>query len=291
MSQSSASSPQAQPGLPFLKGHGTGNDFIVIDAVAIEVYLSADDVRAMCDRHKGIGADGVLRVAHAAEYAVSQAKYFMDYRNADGSVAETCGNGLRVFARFLIENGYESRGSFPIATRGGLVMATVRDDDADFSDVAITMGQPELIGADDIYVFTDEGSWPAIGVHMPNPHCVTVVDDINEAGDLYEAPTVTPEGIFPQGVNVEFIAEKSSTHVAMRTFERGVGETLSCGSGACAAGYVWAQHQGLAAPWTVQIDVLGGTVFVDGSTAGDLTLRGPAEFVAAGTYDQFVWLD
>ncbi len=291
MSYSPNSTPPAQPGLPFIKGHGTGNDFIVIDAVAVEVYLSVDDVKAMCDRHTGIGADGVLRVAHASEFAVSDAKFFMDYRNADGSIAETCGNGLRVFARFLVEKGYESRGAFPIATRGGIVEATVRADDVDFTDVAIKMGEPSLIAVDDINVFTEDGTWPGIGVHMPNPHCVTVVDDIDDAGALVEAPTVTPDGTFPQGVNVEFIAEKSNAHVSMRTFERGVGETLSCGSGACAAGYVWAQHQGLATPWTVQIDVLGGTVFVDGATSGELTLRGPAEFVASGTYDQFVWLD
>lgn len=291
MSQPTASGANAQPGLPFVKGHGTGNDFIVIDAVAVEVYLSASDVQAMCDRHKGIGADGVLRVAHASEFAIKDAKFFMDYRNADGSIAETCGNGLRVFARFLVENGYESRGKFAIATRGGLVEATVRVDDAEFADIAINMGKASLVAVDDINVFTEEGTWPGIGVHMPNPHCVSVVDDIDDAGELLEAPTVTPEGTFPQGVNVEFIAEKSNAHIAMRTFERGVGETLSCGSGACAAGYVWAQHQGLATPWTVQIDVLGGTVFVDSDSSGDLTLRGPAEFVASGTYDQFVWLD
>ncbi len=282
---------QTSPGLPFTKGHGTGNDFIVVDAVALEVYLSADDVRTMCDRHKGIGADGILRVAFASEFAVTDAKYFMDYRNADGSIAETCGNGLRVFARFLVEHGYEARGTFTIGTRGGTVSATVRADDPEFTDIAIAMGKPQLVAADDIYVFTEEGNWPGIGVHMPNPHCVTVVDDIDDAGELVDAPNVTPPGIFPLGVNVEFIAEVSDTHIAMRTYERGVGETLSCGSGACAAGYVWAMNQGLATPWTVQIDVLGGTVYVDGATDGLLTLRGPAEFVATGTYDKFVWLD
>ncbi len=264
-------------GLPFMKGHGTGNDFVVIADFGGELDLSAAQVAAICDRHSGIGADGILRVVRQDDV------YFMDYRNADGTLAETCGNGLRVFARFLVENGLEKAGTFDIVTRAGIVQATVNPEDKNFDNIAIRMGKPERIEVDaDPSVTTETGSWNGVAVTMPNPHCVTVVDDIYEAGSLLELPVVSPASVFPEGVNVEFIESRGSDHIGMRTYERGVGETLACGSGSCAAASVWAQRNNLVAPWTVQVDILGGTVFVDGDVEGVVTLRGPARFVASG---------
>jgi len=118
--------------LPFVKAHGIGNDFIVVDAVAQVIDLNANQVARLCERHKGLGADGLLRIAPASEFGVSDAKFFMDYRNADGSIAETCGNGLRVFARMLIELGYENFGVFAIGTRAGTVTAMVYAQDEHF---------------------------------------------------------------------------------------------------------------------------------------------------------------
>ena len=264
-------------GLPFMKGHGTGNDFVVIADFGGELDLTAAQVAVICDRHKGIGADGILRVVRQEDV------YFMDYRNADGTLAETCGNGLRVFARFLVENGLEKAGTFDIVTRAGIVQATVNPEDKNFDNIAIRMGKPELIDVDvDPSVATESGSWTGIAITMPNPHCVTVVDDIHAAGSLLELPAVSPASVFPEGVNVEFVESRGANHIGMRTYERGVGETLACGSGSCAAASVWAQRNNLEAPWTVQVDILGGTVFVDGDTEGVVTLRGPARFVASG---------
>lgn len=264
-------------GLPFLKGHGTGNDFVVIADFADEIDLAPNQVIAICDRHKGIGADGVLRVVRQDD------TYFMDYRNADGTIAETCGNGLRVFARFLVENGLEKTGTFDILTRAGIVQATVSADDANFDNIAIRMGTPDRIEVtQDPVVATEAGSWAGVAVTMPNPHCVTVVDDIHAVGALTVLPVVTPASVFPEGVNVEFIESRGNAHIGMRTYERGVGETLACGSGSCAAASVWADRNNLEAPWTVQVDILGGTVFVDGDHDGVVTLRGPARFVASG---------
>lgn len=264
-------------GLPFVKGHGTGNDFVVIPDFLDELDLSESQIAAICDRHNGIGANGVLRVVRR------EAMYFMDYRNADGSVAETCGNGLRVFARFLVENALEKPGTFSVLTRSGVVEAQVSIDDPNFDNIAIRMGLPERVSVSkNPQVTTEAGSWSGIAVTMPNPHCVTVVSDIFAAGTLLEAPSVSPESVFPHGVNVEFIERRGANHVGMRTYERGVGETLACGSGACAAASVWAEQNNLAAPWTVQVDILGGTVFVDGDMDGVVTLRGPARFVASG---------
>ena len=274
---------QPQAGLPFIKAHGTGNDFVVIDAVTHDINVSADDVAAICDRHMGIGADGLIRVSFAVEHGVTDAKYFMDYRNADGTLAETCGNGLRVAARYLVEHGLESRGTFSIGTRAGTVMATVRADDHDFDDIAIRMGVPEMSRLRAMpVVATETGTWNGVAVFMPNPHCVVEVTDSAAAGSLDRAPQISPDSVFPAGANVEFIVGQSAQHISMRTYERGVGETLSCGSGACAAAYAWSVQHNNPVNWSVQVDVLGGTVHVDCDDSGVLTLRGPARVIARG---------
>lgn len=276
-------------GVPFLKGHGAGNDFVVIDATSGGLNPSEKAVEVLCDRRKGIGGDGVLRIAPASEFKIEDAKYFMDYRNSDGSLGQTCGNGLRVTARFLVENGYESSGSFTIGTRAGTVTATVETGDTEFENVAIKMGKFAAIADTQITVTTETGSWQASGISTPNPHAVTVVNDIWDAGSLSDYPSVAPSKTFPDGVNVEFIAPKSPTHIAMRTHERGVGETLACGSGSCAAAQVWAQKNNLETGWSVQVDLLGGTVFVDDDGQGGLVLRGPAKFVASGNISPQLW--
>ena len=156
------------------------------------------------------------------------------------------------------------------------------------------MGIPDVpSGGDDatdmplirlVSVRTEQGHWFGTPVFMPNPHCVVVVNAIHDAGHLFTAPDMTGPGadIFPEGANVEFIEQRAQDRIGMRTYERGVGETLSCGSGACAAAFVWAQHQSMTAPWKVSVDVLGGTVVVEADDQGVLTLRGPAVVVAKG---------
>lgn len=283
-------------GVPFRKGHGTGNDFIVVNGLdgffADPKSVTSEIAQKLCDREHGLGADGILRVARASEFAESStgddANYFMDYTNADGSISATCGNGLRVFARYLVEAGLEDRGLFTIGTRAGTVSVAISETDTEFTNIAITMGHVSL-GPMDVTVQTETGSWPAVGIAGMNNHAVSVVDDIAQAGSLKQIPSALPAGTYPDGVNFEFIQSKSPTHIAMRTHERGVGETLSCGSGACAAAYVHATSNHLNDPWTVQVDVLGGTVYVDSDTDGVLTLRGPAVFVGDGTIAPSMW--
>ncbi|CAB4335323.1 MAG: diaminopimelate epimerase [Actinobacteria bacterium] len=267
---------EIMPSIEFLKGHGAGNDFIIIPDVSDALDLQAHQVRFLCDRHNGIGADGVLRVVQIDE------QFFMDYRNADGTLAETCGNGIRVFARYLIEAGLQSRGTFAILTRAGTVEITVSDDDADFNNIAAVMGTA-VHTSDQVLVHTESGVWTGSCAWMPNPHCISVVDDIAAVGTLHIKPEIDNAQVFPMGTNFEFIETRASNRIGMRTYERGVGETLACGSGACAAAAVFALQSNLSAPWTVQVDVLGGTVFVDSNEFGVLTLRGPARIVARGT--------
>lgn len=271
--------------ISFVKGHGTGNDFVLIPDADGALDLSDDDVRFLCDRRLGLGADGVLRVVRSThvvgiDESLRAAEWFMDYRNADGSVAEMCGNGARVFVRYLISAGLVEARALTIGTRGGLVDARVEDD----GEITLDMGLARTPKARALpSVTVGAHSWPAVGVLVPNPHAVVFVDDLAEAGELRIAPEVAPAAVFPDGVNVEFVVERGPGHVAMRVHERGVGETMSCGTGACAV--AWAavrRHGGLSSEQTTRVDVPGGTVHVTETADGRLFLRGPAALVARG---------
>lgn len=275
------------PEVTFVKGHGTGNDFVLVPDLDGRGELTAEQVRWLCDRHVGIGGDGVLRVVrteHVPEYAevAGLAEFFMDYRNADGSLAEMCGNGIRVFARYLDAAGLLSEPETIIATRGGLRTVTLNDD----GTISVDMGHATTPRARALpHVVVGDRMWSATGVLVPNPHAVAFVDDLADAGDLRAAPQVTPPDVFPDGVNVEFVVVHGPRHVAMRVHERGVGETLSCGTGACAVAWAARRHEPSPPVGTTtwRVDVPGGTVHVTETGDGVLSLRGPAELVARGT--------
>jgi diaminopimelate epimerase len=270
----------------FVKAHGTGNDFIVIPDEHGALDLTPADVAFLCDRRFGLGADGVIRVVRTQHVAsddnpLRAAEWFMDYRNADGSLAEMCGNGARVFVRYLAVMGLIDASELVIATRGGLREARIHPD----RSITIDMGPATTPKARAMpQVSVGAHVWPATGVLVPNPHAVAFVGDLADAGALLQAPDVSPADVFPDGVNVEFVVEHAPDHVAMRVFERGVGETLSCGTGACAV--AWAFHRRTGDPTlpvTTRVDVPGGTVEVTETLAGTLELRGPADLVARGT--------
>lgn len=274
--------------VPFVKGHGTENDFVVLPDPDGRLDLTPERVRWLCDRRGGIGADGVLRVVKCAndpEFAGygDVAEYFMDYRNGDGSLAEMCGNGARVFVRYLHATGALTSRTTVIATRAGLVSAEIRGPEAE--EIVIGMGaaldaaHPIPIS---VCVAGDDRVWDAVPVHVPNPHAVVFMDDLDTLGSLAVAPQVRPAEAFPDGVNVEFVERVGPEHIRMRVHERGVGETRSCGTGACAAAWVSATSFGDIGD-TIRVDVPGGTVFVDIEAEGRMNLRGPAELVARGT--------
>ncbi|HEX3828881.1 MAG TPA: diaminopimelate epimerase [Sporichthyaceae bacterium] len=268
--------------LPFVKGHGTENDFVLIPDRDGELALSAAEVAAICDRRAGIGADGILRVvAVAAEPEAAafrgRADWFMDYRNADGSIAEMCGNGIRVFARYLVDFGLAAPGALQIATRGGLRNVICPPA----GSISVDMGVAVLPEVGPITVRVGERSWSATAVLMPNPHAVVFVDDLTEAGDLREPPEVGPAEAFPDGVNVEFVVRRGPRHLALRVHERGSGETRSCGTGVCAA-VVAAVLSGRTSPGVCVVDVPGGTLETTATGTGPVLLAGPAELVAAG---------
>ncbi|MBF4161672.1 diaminopimelate epimerase [Nocardioides acrostichi] len=281
---------------PFLKGHGTENDFVLLPDHDGSVHGGLTErawttrVAALCDRRAGIGGDGVLRVVRtaaltdtAAQALGAGSEWFMDYRNADGSVSEMCGNGVRVFARHLVEEGLVPTGEpVPIGTRDGLKTVTVTDE-----GVSVDMGIPRVLG--DSVVSVAPASWTALHIDMGNPHAVAFVDSLDPAGPvgaLLEAPE-HDGSVYPHGVNVEFVLPVARGHVAMRVHERGSGETRSCGTGACAVAVAAALRDGVPASGpdtdaTYRVDVPGGSLAVTWTRAGRAVLSGPAVVVARG---------
>ncbi len=264
-----------------LKGHGTENDFVIVPDLDGLLDLTPGLVRALCDRHAGIGADGVLRVVRSERHPdavemAGAAPYFMDYRNADGSLAEMCGNGIRVVMRYLLVAGLVDH-SAAVATRGGVKCVWVGGD----GNVSVEMGPPR-IPADRPVVTAAPPSAPRPGrcVEMPNPHVVVELDSLAAlaALDLSRPPAVENAPFADQ--NVEFAVRVGRRHVSMRVHERGVGETRSCGTGMCAAVAALATADGATADdaaW--RVDVPGGTCQVTWRPDDEIVLTGPAVLV------------
>jgi diaminopimelate epimerase len=272
---------------PFRKGHGTENDFVLLPDHDGSIHgdLSSDRfgdrVRALCDRRAGLGADGVLRVIGTSAHpsvelpettGEATPEWFMDYRNADGGIAEMCGNGIRVFALHLYDEGLVPPDEpVRIATRAGVKTVT-REGDLFCAD----LGVATILGETKVSV--GERSWPAVHVDLGNPHAVVTVDDLAEIGSLREEPVYDVD-LYPDGVNVEFVVRRGPGHVAMRVHERGSGETRSCGTGACAAAVATATE----GPGRWRVDVPGGRLEVSRDELGRVSLIGPAVIVARGT--------
>ncbi|MBP2702720.1 diaminopimelate epimerase [Microbispora sp. RL4-1S] len=264
----------------FVKGHGTGNDFVVVPDPDARLDLSPRDVAVLCDRREGIGADGVLRVVRTklcpeVDALAGEAEWFMDYRNADGSVAEMCGNGVRVFARYLVDAGLAAPGEFGVATRSGVKRVRLGAE----GDVTVDMGRPKVLG--DSAAVVSGRAYRGLNVNMGNPHLACVIDDPVAGLDLTTEPGYD-RATYPDGVNVELINLIGDRTVAMRVHERGSGETLSCGTGAVATAVAAARAAGeTEGVWAVR--VRGGTVTVtlDGGTS---CLSGPAVLVVSGEF-------
>ena len=261
----------------FAKGHGTENDFVIILDPAGECDMTPALAARLCDRRAGLGADGVLL---AVRSAAGPAEWFMDYRNADGSLAEMCGNGIRVFARYLAEHGLVTRADFTVATRGGPRRVRVAGDGA----VTVDMGAVTVLGPGRAVVGGE--ALDGLRVTVGNPHLACLTDRPLDAFELRQPPLLDPVQ-FPEGANVEVVGAAGPNTVAMRVHERGSGETRSCGTGAvaAAAAAAWAEScEGGA--W--QVLVPGGRLDVR-LDDGVALLTGPAVIVAEGDLDP-AWL-
>jgi diaminopimelate epimerase len=280
--------------LAFTKGHGTENDFVLIPDLDGRLAMTPDRVRALADRRAGIGGDGVIRVVpttYADDPAVralaAQARWFMDYRNADGSLAEMCGNGTRVLAAYLHREGLETADDFAIATRAGIKRIRRTDDGyaVDLGAWSVTDESSAREAGFNAVVQSQGGrELPALRIDVGNPHAVVAMPpEVDLAGlDLSAPPYVAPAP--EHGVNVEFVRVEGAGHIAVRVHERGVGETRSCGTGVAAAALAtrwWDGGRADASTWVV--DVPGGRLTVTVTDSASVVLTGPAVLVADGT--------
>jgi diaminopimelate epimerase len=231
--------------LTFTKMNGLGNDFVMIEDLDGTLDFAPEAVQWFCDRHFGIGGDGLILVRRAT---TPEADYYMHYHNADGSLAEMCGNGARCFAKYIVDHGLvpADADSLVIETLGGLKPVTfTRDEDGLLDSATVDMGEPILAPEDipttfsgtqvyDCPIDTPLGEVRITAVSMGNPHAIIWVDDIDEAPVHTLGPLVETHEAFPRHTNVEFAEFVDAEHIRLRVWERGVGETLACGTGACA---------------------------------------------------------
>jgi diaminopimelate epimerase len=271
----------------FSKGHGTENDFVLLPDPDGELDLTPARVAALCDRRRGLGADGVLRVVRWAALGDGPApelgvEWFMDYRNADGSAAEMCGNGVRVYARYLEHAGWLPGPELRLGTRGGV--RTVR---VDGGEISVDMG-PAVVGGEST-ASVDGLAFTGLAVDVGNPHLACVTDLPLDGLDLTRPPGHDP-ALFPRGVNVEFVtALDGSDTVGMRVHERGVGETRACGTGTVAAVVAALRHAGRDTG-DVTVQAPGGRLRVT-VDAGTTVLHGPAVLVAHGELTPSWWAE
>jgi diaminopimelate epimerase len=272
-------------GVEFLKGHGTENDFVLLPDRSGSLELTPSRVRALCNRRRGLGADGVLRVVPAglvpdAPAGISSDEWFMDYRNADGSYAELCGNGARLFARFLRDAGWVANREFRIGSRCGPRRVRCNED----GTVTVEIGRVRREGTSTTTV--EGAAFTGLVVDVGNPHLACLTEVPVDQLDLTVPPGHDP-AIFPHGVNVEFVNVLGAGKLRMRVHERGVGETRSCGTGTVAALAAVLHAQGREAG-EAEVHLPGGRLHVSISQqAGVLT--GPVVFVARGWLDVRWW--
>jgi diaminopimelate epimerase len=299
----------------FAKGHGTENDFVILLDPDGSEGLTAALASRLCDRRSGIGGDGVLRVVRAAAHGparpggsadgladaesgprggagsgaggpgdaasvpragLARPEWFMDYRNADGSVAEMCGNGIRVFARYLAQHGLAPGPEFAVATRSGPRQVRLGAS----GEITVEMGSVAVLGPGSAVIAGQ--AYRGLQVSVGNPHLACLVEGPLAGLDLSEAPKLDP-GEFPEGGNVELVRMTGPASVAMRVYERGSGETRSCGTGAVAAATAAAAASGRGdGTWAVRVP--GGDLTVT-LEAGLAWLTGPAVIVAEGELD------
>jgi diaminopimelate epimerase len=279
----------------FAKYHGTGNDFVMLEDLEDRRVLLPSMVARLCDRHKGIGADGVIRIAPSPN-----ADFFMDYWNADGNVAEMCGNGIRCLAKYVFDEGLTSKTDLDIDTRAGLKHVVLTVTDGSVSSVLVDMGTPAfarseipMTGPPEEEYVEEEFSadhlppFRATAVSMGNPHLVLIGErDPAEIDVRSFGPRVEHDQRFPEGTNVEFLRVDNGV-VNVRVWERGSGETMACGTGACAS-LVAASRTGLVGR-RATVRFPGGDLRVEWRSDDHVYLDGPAARVFEGELD-LAWL-
>ena len=259
----------------FTKMNGAGNDFVLIDNRKIGLQLSQEQIKYICDRQRGIGADGIMLLRNA----VGEADLGWDFYNQDGSEGEMCGNGARCFARFA-QRKLKSSDTISFETLAGIIQAKLQGENA-----IINLTPPENLRIDD-HISTSHGKLEIHSVNTGVPHAVLFVEDADKSMVSKLGKEIRHHDHYsPAGTNVNFVQLTGDNSIHVRTYERGVGETLACGTGVTASALITAKLHGYASPISVQ--VLGGENLsvdfeTDGNSFKNIKLTGPAEFVFTG---------
>ena len=266
--------------LEFTKMNGAGNDFVLVDNRAQKIHLTTEQVIHLCDRHRGVGADGVMLLVPAR---TGQGDWAWDFYNSDGSVAEMCGNGARCFGRY-VQKLTGVNHDFTFETAAGIISASFQGE-----RVTVNLTQPKDLRLNQ-NVLLAKGYATIHSVNTGVPHAVIYVPDADQAMVLQIGPEIRRHGHFgPRGTNVNFVQLLGANHIRVRTFERGVeGETLACGTGVSAAALITACVNGFTSPVKVQVqggDQLEVSFKRDGDGFDDVRLTGPADFVFTGQID------
>ena len=278
--------------IAFSKMHGLGNDFVVIDDIAEELDFTPEAVQWFCDRSFGIGGDGLILIRPAT---TGEADFFMAYYNADGTTAEMCGNGIRCFTKYVVDHGLlpSDADSLSVETLGGIKPITfTRDAARKMHSATVDMGEPVLTPAEipttidgdqalDYPIETPYGTFDITAVSMGNPHAILWVDDLKTAPVDTVGPAIETHPVFPNRTNVEFAQAMGGDLIRLRVWERGVGETLACGTGACAT--LVAATLGCLAGREAVIALLGGDLLIRWDEDGHVYMTGPATEVFEGT--------
>ncbi len=278
--------------IPFTKMEGLGNDFVVIDGREVDVTGAnlTDLATTLCDRHFGVGADGLIIVGKG-----THANYAMRVFNPDGTEPEQCGNGLRCFAKYVYENDSDKKDIFSVETKGGTVLPAVFTKDGHVMSVEVDMGEPRfkpeeipvtIHGKDKIVnepLRVQDVEYKMTCISMGNPHCVIVVPDLEKIDIGEIGPLIENDPLFPEKVNVHFAKVRNPKEIEMHSWERGAGETLACGTGACAT-LVATNLLGLTERKAV-LHLPGGELLIEWSTEDNhVTMTGPAKTVFRGEY-------
>ena len=277
--------------IPFSKMHGLGNDFVFIDDLAEEYEFSPEAVAWFCDRNFGIGGDGMILVRPAS---TADADFFMLYYNADGTTAEMCGNGVRCFAKYVVDHGLvpADADSLLVETLGGIKPITfVRDYSGNLEMATVDMGEPVLAPSEipttlpgeqvfECPIDTEYGTFAVTAVSMGNPHAIIWVDDVETAPVDTVGPAIENHPAFPRKTNVEFAQYMGDDLIRLRVWERGVGETLACGTGACAT--LVAATLACFVGRSASIELPGGELLIRWDEDNHVYMTGPATEVFAG---------
>ena len=258
-------------------GHGTHNDFVLVFDPENKILITPEQIKKICDRKVGIGSDGFIKIIKV------NGAWFMDYSNSDGSVAEMCGNGIRVMARYLTDRGYQASGIYAINTRDGRKFLSVPDE----GDISVNMGKVTQINGE-VSVIQNSKTFVGLNIDVGNPHAVVFTDDLETVGDLKKSPAVLPEDAYPEGVNIEFVEILDNGEIKMRVFERGVGETQSCGTGTCAVALAATIKSKKTLPIKWVINPPGGRLVVEIDGHSNATLTGPAVLVKDVELDKYL---